>query len=289
MKKSSAVLILLILPLLTTVAFLPMPHVDAWGYQTHYFIVNNAVDNIDNNSWAQAFKYYTQELLSGSVAPDELWQDWDNHLYYPETGAGNAPASATKWYDFARANFTSENWEEGFFAAGVLSHYYADPCIPVHTDEWWEGRPAYEIDINKNLGEVTLTTPSETIVTNVSLLVVDNATYSHQYYDMVFDAYPTGEDEALATNSTIKTLTEDCLSMAVDGVLSLFYNLTLGLNAPDVTITYEYVAMIDFAHSNDYAPDELTAINMTLAINGYELIEQETAIKIGRASCRERV
>ncbi len=52
------------------------------------------------------------------------------------------------------------------------------------------------------------------------------------------------------------TLTEDCLSMAIDGVLSLFYNLTLGLNPPDVTITYEYVAMIDFAHSNDYAPPQ---------------------------------
>lgn len=285
MKKTSAVLIILILPLITAVAFLPNPQaVDAWGGQTHYFIVNEAVDNIDNSSWANAYKYYTQELLSGSVAPDELWQDWDNHLYYPETGAGNAPASAAKWYDFARANFTSENWEDGFFAAGVMSHYYADPCIPVHTDEWWEGHPAYETDINHNLGEFTLTTPSETIVTNVSQWVVDNATHSHQYYDMVYDAYPTGYDEALATNSTIKTLTEDCLSMAIDGCLSLFYNLTLGLNAPDVTITYEYVAMIDFAHSNDYAPDELTAINMTLAINGYELIEQDTAITAGSLS-----
>ncbi len=282
MKRASAILIILILPLITAIAFLPNPQVaDAWGQQTHYFIVNEAVDNIDNNSWANVYKYYTQDLLSGSVAPDELWQDWDNHLYYPETGAGNAPASAAKWYDYARANFTSENWEDGFFAAGVMSHYYADPCITVHTDENWDGHAAYETDINHNLGEFTLTTPSETIVTNVSQWVVDNATYSHQYYDMVYDAYPTGEDEVLETNSTIKALTEDCLSMAIDGVLSLFYNLTLGLNAPDVTITYEYVAMIDFAHSNDYAPDELTAINMTLAINGYELIEQETAITAG--------
>jgi len=285
MKKTSAVLIILILPLITAIAFLPNPQVaDAWGHQTHYFIVNNAVDNIDNNSWANAYEYYTQELLSGAVAPDQLWQDWDNHLYYPETGTGNAPASAAKWYDFARANFTLENWEDGFFAAGVMSHYYADPCIPVHTDVLWDGHAAYETDINNNLGEFTLTTPSETIVSNVSQLVVDNATYSNQYYDMVYDAYPTGDDVALATNSTIKTLTEDCLSMAIDGVLSLFYNLTLGLNAPDVTITYEYVAMIDFAHSNDYAPDELTAINMTLATNGYELIEQETAITAGSLS-----
>ncbi|MFW9843437.1 MAG: hypothetical protein ACFFEV_02555 [Candidatus Thorarchaeota archaeon] len=129
-----------------------------------------------------------------------------------------------------------------------------------------------------------MVTPSESIVNNVSQLVVDNATYSHQYYDTVYDAYPTDASEAIETNSTIKTLTENCLSMAIDGVLSLFYNLTLGLDAPDVSITYEYVAMIDFAHGNDYAPDQLTAINLTLAINGYELIEQSAEITSGSLS-----
>ena len=177
MKKSSAILIILILPLLTTVAFLPTPQVDAWGHATHYFIVNKAVDNLGNASWADAFEYYTQDLLSGAVAPDVLWQDWENHLYYPDTGYGNAPASAAKWYDFARANFTTGNWDDGFFAAGVMAHYYSDPCIPVHTDVLWDGHSAYETDINANLGILTIATPSESIVSNVSQLVVDNATY----------------------------------------------------------------------------------------------------------------
>ncbi|TFG31606.1 hypothetical protein EU527_12095 [Candidatus Thorarchaeota archaeon] len=280
MKKSSIILIILILPLITSIAFFPIPQTDAWGQQTHYFIVNKAIDNISNSSWANAFNYYTEELLSGAVAPDVLWQDWENHLYYPDTGYGNAPSSAALWYDFARANFTLGQWEDGFFAAGVMTHYFADPCIPVHTDEWWVGHPAYETDINYNLDGLTIATPTESMVTNVSQLVVDSAVYSNQYYDVVRDAYPDGESEAIATNSTIKALTEDCLSMAIDGVLSLFYNLTLGIEAPDVIITYEYVAMIDFAHGNDYAPNQLTAINQTLAINGFELIEQETEITL---------
>lgn len=281
MKKSSAVLLILILPLLTTIAFLPTPTtVDAWGHATHNFIVNKAVENIGNESWADAFLFYTEDLLSGSVAPDDLWQDWDNHLYYPSDGTGNAPGAAAKWYDFARANFTAGNWEDGFFAAGVMSHYYADPCIPVHTDEWWVGHGAYETDINDNLGSFTLAPPSAFVVTNVSKMVVNNATYSNQYYDMVYDAYSAGDSEAITTNSTIKTLTENCLSMAIVGVLSLFTNLTLGLNAPDVTITYEYVALIDYAHGNDYTTptDDLTALNQTLANNGFELLVQTTPI-----------
>jgi len=278
MKKSSFIIIILILPLFTSIAFFPTPKVDAWGHATHYFIVNNAIDNISNESWADAFDYYTEELLSGAVAPDVLWQDWDNHLYYPETGEGNAPASAAHWYDLARANFSTENWEDGFYAAGVMAHYYSDPCIPVHTDAWWTGHGAYESDINYNLDDLVISSPSESMVNNVSKLVVDNATYSHQYYDMVYDAYPTNETEAISTNSTIKLLTEECLSMAIDGVLSLFYNLTIGLDAPDVTLTIEHLAMIDFAHGNDYAPDYLTAINQTLANNGFELIKQNNTI-----------
>jgi len=219
MKKSSAVLLLLILPLLTSIAFLPVPHVDAWGHATHYFIVNEAVDGISNDSWADAFQYYGEDLLSGSVAPDVLWQDWDNHLYYPDDGTGNAPASAATWYDFARANFSAENWEEGFFAAGVMSHYFADPCIPVHTDEYWAGHDAYEDDVSYSLGDLIVTSPTESIVNNVSQLVVDNATYSNQYYDTIYDAYPYASSEAIDTNSTVMTLTENCLSMAIDGVL----------------------------------------------------------------------
>jgi hypothetical protein len=159
-----------------------------------------------------------------------------------------------------------------------MSHYFSDPCIPVHTDVWWPGHPGYETDINNNLDILTLSTPSEAYVTNVSQLVVDSATFSHQFYDDVYLQYADENDEAIETNATIKELTEDCLNLAIDGLLDLFYNLTDGINAPDVTITYEYKAMLDVGHGNDYASGNLDSVNSTLAREGFELILQSTEI-----------
>jgi len=229
-------------------------------------------------------------VISGSTAPDTAWQDWDNHLYYPETGEYYAPIAAQRWYDFARANFTSENWEDGFFALGVASHYMVDPAICLHTDQAgspepptnYEGHSAYEGDINDNLGSLVLDTPGEFVITNVSQRVVDHAVYSHQFLDYILDAYVTSEDVAIQTNATIKAFTEDCLSMALNSTLSLFYTATIGLDAPDVTITYEYKAMVDYAHTNDYidysGESKLISLNQTLGRAGYQMINQASEI-----------
>jgi hypothetical protein len=279
MKKASAVLIIMLLPIFTAVVFTPMvTKVDAWGHATHFFITEQAMAGISNQSWANAFEYYSTQVIGGSVYPDVAWQDWDNHLYYPVNGTHHAPEAAQRWYNFTRNNFTIGNWEDGFFAAGVMAHYFSDPCIPVHTDVFWAGHSAYETDINNNLDLFTISTPTESYIANASQLVVNSATYSHQYYDDVVFAYPTASSQAIETNVTIKNLTQDCLNLAIDGLLDLFYTATLGINAPDVTITYYYKAMMDAAHGNDYAATELNTINTTLSQMGFELIVQSTAI-----------
>ncbi len=277
MRKGVALLVIFMLPMLSVMTFMPPKETSAWGISTHMFMVSEAMSGITNDSWAEAYEYYAPELLSGSTTPDQAWQDWDNHLYYPETGEKNAPEAAQRWFEFARNNFTSGNWEDGFFAVGVMTHYFTDPCIPVHTDEYWPGHTGYERDINENLGNLEIDTPSEHEISNVSQLVVDCATFSHQYYDTIRDAYDDNESRAL-DNPEIKSLTEECLSMAVNGCLSLFYTLSLYCDAPEVSYTLEHVALIDYAHSNDYTSgdeSQLTSVNQTLARNGFEMKIQE--------------
>jgi len=260
--------------------FSPPKKADAWGITTHMFMVSEAMNGISNDSWAEAYEYYAPEVLSGSTTPDQAWQDWDNHLYYPETGEYDAPEAAQRWFEFAKNNFTSGNWEDGFFAVGVMTHYFSDPCIPVHTDEYWPGHVGYERDINENLGDLEIEQPGEHEISNVSQLVVDCATFSHQYYDTIRDTYDDNESRAL-DDPEIKSLTEECLSMAINGCLSLFYTLSMYCDAPDVTYTLEHVAMFDYAHSNDYTGNgdesQLTSVNQTLARNGFEMQIQETA------------
>ena len=276
---------LLLVPLVSVVVVFPtIEPVSAWGLTTHQFIATEASDGISNASWAAAFQYYSPEVLSGSTTPDQAWQDWDNHLYYPETGEKTAPHAAQRWYDFARANFTSENWEDGFFALGVASHYLVDPAICVHTDQaaspedptFFYGHIGYEGDINDQLGNLALDTPGEFEIANISQRVVDHAVYSHQFLEYILDAYQTEDDVAIETNATIKAFTEDCLSMAINSTLSMFYTATLGLNAPDVSITYDKVALVDYAHLNDYVDmggqNRLLSVNQTLGRAGYEMV-----------------
>jgi hypothetical protein len=244
------------------------------------FIASEASDAISNATWKAVFDFYTPELLEGSTYPDQVSQDWDNHLYYPHNKTHNAPTAAARLYNYTRDNFTAGNWEDGFFSMGVMSHYFADPHIPVHTDVWWDGHSAYEGDINDNLGSLTIGTLAENVATNVSQMVVDGATYSHQFYDMVVEAYPDETSEALMTNATIKAFTESCLTKAINGCLSLFYNLTQYVEPPDVSGTLDYVALVDYAHTNDYTTlfgDQLLSLNQTLYREGFELRKQTTA------------
>ncbi|MFW9795005.1 MAG: zinc dependent phospholipase C family protein [Candidatus Thorarchaeota archaeon] len=288
---------LLLVPLVSVAVVFPTARpVSAWGLTTHQFLVTEASSSIINTTWANAFQYYSPELISGSTAPDQAWQDWDNHLYYPETGEYYAPFAAQAWFDMALANFTlggegaDEYWEYGFFALGVASHYMADPAICLHTDAAadpavFDGHSAYEGDINDNLDVLVLDTPGEFEITNVTDRVVQHAVYSHQYLEYILDEYVTSETTAIETNATIKALTEDCLSMALNSTLSLFYTATMGLNAPDVSITYEYVALVDYAHTNDYidysGEDKLSSLNQTLAREGYQMIKQSGPITSG--------
>ncbi len=275
MKRTAVLTLVILLALPLFLATPLVPQARAWGTATHNFINTSAINGLTNKSWRAAFDYFSPEVITGGAIPDQ-WQDWDNHLYYPSTGEHNAPAAAAHWFDLARANFTAGDWEAGFFAAGVMSHYAVDPCIPVHTDEWWDGHSAYEHDINDHLQQFSLPAPKEEVVTNVSQLVVDSATFAHQYYDMVRDAYPASDSVALDTNSTIWELTETCLSMALNVCTSLFYTLTIGIDAPNVTAILDKIAVIDYAHSNDYTSGYLTEIENTLNRHGFDVRRQES-------------
>jgi hypothetical protein len=285
MKRSRLVLTILLVSLVPLAITLPhAAPVEAWGLTTHMYIVSEAMDALSNASWAAAFDYYAPELLAGSTTPDQAWQDWDNHLYYPETGEHNAPWAAQMWYDYARDNFSADQWEEGFFALGVMSHYFADPNIPVHTDDNWPGHGGYEADINENLGSLNHTTPSEVLIANVTDFVIQSAVFSHQYYDTIFAAYEDENSRAM-NNPTIKSITETCLSRAINGTLCLYYSIIQGINAPDTTYTFDYIALVDYAHTNDYidysGDSALLAINQTLARNHFEMRQQTTAFTAG--------
>ena len=240
--------------------------VDGWGIPTHLYITDEAI-SLFNSSWEEAFGYYSPEILSGSTYPDQVLQDWDNHLYYPYSGEHNAPFKITEMVGEIRTFASNEEWDNVFFFLGIMSHYTADINIPVHTSDNWHGHSAYETDININLGSLNVTPHIFDPITNVTDFIINCSWNAYEYYYDIYNAYPddltTG---VLLSNSTIKAITEEQMGRAI-GAIYTVWNYTLSTITPPIITEVPDVAkiLVDRYHENDYAStNELTSFVDTL-------------------------
>jgi len=78
---------------------------------------------------------YLPELIDGSTAPDRKFKDFRNHVLHPSPKGlwGGAIEAAKKRYKKAVELAKQGRRKEFAFAMGVLSHYVADPTMPLHT------------------------------------------------------------------------------------------------------------------------------------------------------------
>ncbi|MFX1563806.1 MAG: zinc dependent phospholipase C family protein [Promethearchaeota archaeon] len=289
-KKYFKVILLLSAITFSLVLIAPsIPKTKAWGLATHMWMVDEAIAEMPAGDWKTAFEFFSAEVKSGSTTPDQAWQDWDNHLYYPdEPDKYTAHLAVEEWYGYVRNNFTIGEWTKGMFAAGVLSHYFSDPNIPVHTDDNWSGHGAVETDINQHLGTFSLTIAAPQLVADPKQYLIDHAIIAHQYYDDCFTLYPTGtipSPSPLDDNSTDHDIIEDQLERAVNGFRNLWYTAIQGLEAPNIPAETEaYTVLIDAGHENYYTlgtTNELTALKAQLNMWSVNVIVNEDALTAG--------
>ena len=88
----------------------------------------------DSEAWRRLFLKHAETFTVASKVPDDQFKDFKNHVLHPRDGYwGGAPLACRKWYDELVNALRAEAWEEAVHAAGVLSHYVADPMHPFHT------------------------------------------------------------------------------------------------------------------------------------------------------------
>jgi hypothetical protein len=74
--------------------------------------------------------------LRGAKAPDDEFKDFRNHvLHVAQNNWGGAVPTAKYWYDQTVEALRAEDWTTAAYNAGVLSHYYSDPLMPLHTGQ----------------------------------------------------------------------------------------------------------------------------------------------------------
>jgi len=173
---------------------------------THHRLAVDALRHLrtpEAEKWSDLFLHHHSEFLAGSEVPDQRFQDFRNHVVHvAENYWGGAPQEARRWYGRLVDALRRREWAEAVFAAGVLSHYFADPFMPLHTacsEEDTKVHPAIEWSIGKSYGRLQhiierdlggypqLETP--TADDWVERMILTGAELAHEHYTSVLQHY----------------------------------------------------------------------------------------------------
>ena len=171
---------------------------------THHRIAVDALRHLrgpDAEAWTNVFLAHHETYFNGAKAPDSKFKDFTNHvLHVGDKDWGGAPRAAADWYAKTVDALRAGRWREGIYAAGVLSHYFADPHQPFHTGQTEEEaalhRPV-EWSINKSYRTLTdllaldgypaLEAPEGDDW--LQMMIREGAVAAHSHYDAIIDHY----------------------------------------------------------------------------------------------------
>ena len=189
---------------------------------THHKLVMNALKRLDcrgADDWLNLFVRYFETYLEGSKDPDTKFKDFRNHvLHVSDNYWGGAVKKTQEWYETTVDHLRNERWPDAVYSAGVMSHYYMDPIMPLHTGQTEEEgviHRACEWSVNKSFNRLIERLESSTGYPTVALptgndwlkeAVHQGAELANTHYQSFIDHYnielgskdpPAGLDEHL--------------------------------------------------------------------------------------------
>ena len=181
------------------------------------------------------FLKHGESLLAGASAPDDQFKDFRNHVVHVrEKCWGGAVESAETWYRHTVEALQGKQWAKAAFAAGTLSHYYADPLMPLHTAQTEEAGivhracdrsvfRSYDVltaILERDLGGYPqIKTP--TGPRWLAEMVKTGARLSHEHYDVVIDHYNIQKgwrNPTAGLDDELRVSLAECLGHAVVGI-----------------------------------------------------------------------
>ncbi|TWU58317.1 DUF4332 domain-containing protein [Rubripirellula reticaptiva] len=106
---------------------------------THHFFAIDALPLVQTDAGqrlARVLLRHHDRYLRGAKDPDTRFRDFQNHVVHVTDGYwGGAPRVAHLWYDKLQNHLRAGRYSDAAHAAGVLSHYFTDPMMPLHTQQ----------------------------------------------------------------------------------------------------------------------------------------------------------
>ena len=172
---------------------------------THHKLALDALNHMqrpDAEAWRRVILKNIEKYLEGSKAPDNTFKDFKNHvLHVGENYWGGAPEKVVEWYSRTVEALRAEQWSDAAYAAGVMSHYYTDPCMPFHTGQTEAENSihrATEWSINRSYNKLRkigedryglINVPRRTSENWLKEMTCDGAESSHRYYEKLIAHY----------------------------------------------------------------------------------------------------
>lgn len=230
---------------------------------THHKLALDALRHLrmpDAQSWMDVFLRYNASYLDGAKAPDTQFKDFKNHVLHVHDGYwGGAIAATEKWYAKALTALKSHDWEDAVYSIGVMSHYFSDPLMPLHTGQSEDEGPvhrAVEWSVCKSYGELQHILDEDqggyprwecpTGGDWLAQMVRRAADLAHPHYETVIDHYDLASgtrDPLLGLDQTLKDVFARCLGYAVIGLARIIEKLIeeANVDAPWVDVTLQGV------------------------------------------------
>ena len=190
-----------------------------WSGKTHFKIAEEAVYSLPKE-YQRKIVPYMDELLEGSVAPDRVYKDFDNHIYQVDNKKGKGPEKVReKYLEIVSLIQSKRPWRLVAFQLGVLSHYVADLNQPLHTATSGN-EDKFHSKYEKN-AEVVNPKASKnlTYVTYPMSYILDSVKNSSQYYKDIERAYLKGSGF-----SDVSKISQKQIDKATYDVACYFYS-----------------------------------------------------------------
>jgi len=176
---------------------------------THHYFAIDALFEVSSDrgqSLANFMLANYGEYLKETKDPDTVFKDFENHVLHVQDGYwGGAAKMAEKWLDKSLRMLSVANWKEAAYAIGVLSHYFTDPFMPLHTAQSpretivhrpleWSVCCSYQFIFktamtNPDLDSFALDSGSNWLTDGI----LRGATMANRYYEPLIDDYDLKE------------------------------------------------------------------------------------------------
>ena len=223
----------------------------------HHYIAMEALNQIgvdEADAWKAMLLRYNAHLLDGAKAPDAEFKDFRNHVLHVAEGEwGGARDAAMEWYARSVEALRAKDWQTASYNLGVLSHYYADVCQPLHTGQTEEEgaiHRAVEWSIVKSVDSIFAELDESGYpeieagdgIGFVADMVLEAAKASHPHYQTFIDHYDvdTGvQDPPSGIDETMFSAVCEMVAYATSGFAALLTRAIeeAGVAAPKTNLT----------------------------------------------------